>query len=517
MMRTMGRETLSRLGLVLGVLVYAGCQDLDVANPNAPDRDRALTQPASVESLLASSWRAVWDRAHWAATAAYPLPTLGDEMTATYSNNANLELSSEPRMPFDNTSTSASHTVARIAWLDFNEMLAAGNDVLAVIERGLVVETNDGTGLKDNTERARTFAKFMQGLGLGYLGLAFDRAYIADEHTDLENLPDYSPYPEVVAAGIEKLEEAAALAEANDFTLPNTWILGVTVSNEELARIAHSYIARFLVYAARNPAERAAVDWDAVIEHVDAGITADHGVVMSSNVSSYYLLRAQSATALPARADYRLIGPADISGRYQQWIQAPPEQRNRFDIVTPDRRITGPGGPQTDGKYFRYMPTDVGFDATRGTYHLSAYQWYRLGGRYNSGPAAIMSVDEMRLLKAEAYLRKGMLQEAADLINVTRVTNGELPPVTADGVPESADCVPRTDEGACGSLLDALHYERMIELTGLDAMRAWLDRRGFGTLTPGTFLHFPVPASELEIVGIPIYTFGGIGREGSAE
>src|SRR5690606_12662696 len=129
-------------GLIACVATLGACQDLDVTNPNQPDRDRALTDPTSVESLLASSWQLVWTRAHEGTTSAYQFPTMADEMTATYTNNANLELSSEPRIVFDNSSTSASHTVARLTWADFNSMLATGNDVLRVIEGGLVIETN---------------------------------------------------------------------------------------------------------------------------------------------------------------------------------------------------------------------------------------------------------------------------------------------------------------------------------------------------------------------------------------
>ena len=330
-------------------------------------------------------------------------------MTATYPNNANLQLSGEPRTPFDNNSASDSHTMLRLMWADFNSIRAAANDVLRVIDGGLVIETNDGTGLRDNTERARAFATFMQGLGMGYLGIMFDRAHIVDEHSDLENLPPYSPYPEVQAAALEKLEEAIALSEAGDFTLPDTWVNGVTITSDELARIAHSYAARILVYTARTPEERAAVDWDRVLFHVQRGITEDHGPMAGASPwFSNYLLRAQNATSLPQRADYRLIGPADISGNYQQWLALPVEDRTRFDIPTPDRRITGDAGPTSDGAYFRYMPTDVGFDPTRGTYHMSAYQWYRLNGRYNTGFIPIMSVDEMRLLEAEAQYHLGV-------------------------------------------------------------------------------------------------------------
>jgi hypothetical protein len=119
----------------------------------------------------------------------------------------------------------------------------------------------------------------------------------------------------------------------------------------------------------------------------------------------------------------------------------------------------------------------------------------------------------MDLIRAEAYLRQGKTQEAANFINIQRVAAGELPPVTEDGVPQGAECVPRTDDGACGDLWDALRYERGIELAGLDALRSYLDRRGFGTLTCGTFLQFPLPGRELGSTGQQIYTFGGVGGE----
>jgi hypothetical protein len=35
----------------------AGCQDLDVINPNRPDAARATTQPLTTESFVATSFR----------------------------------------------------------------------------------------------------------------------------------------------------------------------------------------------------------------------------------------------------------------------------------------------------------------------------------------------------------------------------------------------------------------------------------------------------------------------------
>jgi hypothetical protein len=217
------------------------------------------------------------------------------------------------------------------------------------------------------------------------------------------------------------------------------------------------------------------------------------------------------------------VGPADVSGNFQRWLQTPVQQRTRFLITTPDRRITGTT-PTSNGSYFRYRADDNGFRSDRGTYNFSAYQWFRRAGNTNAGPLLLFGVDENRLLRAEAMFRTGNLTEAANLINVSRTraqrigtTNHPgLPAVTAQGVAQAADCVPRNARGECATLLEALMYERMIEAAGADAVRAWVDSRGWGRLPEGTILQFPIPGRELESLRLPLYTFGGIGGQGAA-
>lgn len=515
-------KKITRRAALLGLLLsVSACQGLDVTDPMNPDQKRALQDPAAVETLIGQSWKAAWTAIHGSNYAANAFPTIADEMTSTYDGYGQIELAALPRQPFDNTPETPSHDVGQDQWKNWFEALSSANEALGAIDRGLVIRT----GGADHTTRARAFAKLMQGVSLGYLGELFDKAYIVDEHSPLIEdpeapLPPYSTYTEMQVAAIASLEEAIAIADTASFTLPETWITGQSLTSEQLVRMAHSYIARFLVYTARTPEERAAVDWEEVKRQVEQGITEDVGPTIidfnNPGYSQYWRYAQYGFTSGPERADYRLIGPADVSGNYQTWLETPPEDRARFDITTPDRRITGADGPQSDGKYFRYMANDAGFDISYGGYRMSAYQWYRYGGRYSSGFVPFMSVDEMRLLEAEAELRLDHPDVAADLINVTRVANGELPPVDADGVPESADCVPRRDDGSCGDLLDALMYERSIELAGLEATRAYLDRRGFGTLAEGTFLQLPVPGEELQLIGEPIYTFGGVGDEWGA-
>jgi hypothetical protein len=127
-----------------------------------------------------------------------------------------------------------------------------------------------------------------------------------------------------------------------------------------------------------------------------------------------------------------------------------------------------------------------------------------------------MTVTEMDLLKAEALIRLGRAAEAVPLINKSRIANGELPAVTVDGPPNEAGCVPRKENGDCGSLWDALRYEKSIEGAGVNGVVAFFDARGWRTLPEGTPIHFPIPGRELQTLRLPLYTFGGPGGQGSA-
>jgi hypothetical protein len=70
-------------------------------------------------------------------------------------------------------------------------------------------------------------------------------------------------------------------------------------------------------------------------------------------------------------------------------------------------------------------------------------------------------------------------------------------------------------DGSCGSLWDALRYEKRIETAGLEGGLHYYDARGWGALPVNTMIHLPMPVVDLELLQIPIYTFGG-GQAGSA-
>lgn len=500
--------------IVAGVLgaALAGCMDLDVTNENNPDRDRVLSRPDEVESLIASSYRQIYNRAQ----ENYPnlgLGAMADNITGGFFDYSVHDVSTEPRTPWNNSSTNTRSGLAELPWYDMYGAISSLNDALTVLNEGMVI------GDAGRTARARAFAKIVQGIAHGYLALLYDQGLVVDEDTDLEQLDPtaFVPYTEVAAAALAMLDEGIAIANQNSFEIPGSvdWINGITLSNADLARLGNSYAARILAYTPRTPAERAAVNWNQVVSRVDAGLQLDlapDGLlsVWESNMRRLFA-RVRARPGDHVRVDYYAVGPGDITGGFQAWHATPSANRQPFQMNTPDRRTQGAAGPSALGKYFGYNKNSI-WAADRGTHRWSWYYFLRSGAgdTYYVGPQPTMTKVEMNLLKAEALIRLGRAAEAVPLINLSRVANGELPPVTTSGPTDDANCVPRkVVNGACGSLWDALMYEKNLEMTGIEGAVSWWDARGWGTLQENTPTQLPIPGWELETLGLEVYTFGG--------
>jgi len=172
-----------------------------------------------------------------------------------------------------------------------------------------------------------------------------------------------------------------------------------------------------------------------------------------------------------------------------------------------------PQGSSADARYtsdYTYKPPPIG-DPGRGIYMQS--DWFHsrylftAGGQSGAytGNVPYLLAAESDLIRAEALIRSGgSLQTAADLINRTRVVRGQLTPVTAaDG----------TD-----GLLNAISYERDVELTNTSGTTLYWRRAVTDQpIQPGTPCQIPIPAKELETLGLPIYTFGGVGNDAACQ
>jgi hypothetical protein len=495
-------------------LVAGGCMDLETTNPNVPDRDRVLNEPQDVEALISTAFREVFSNSQ----DNYPnlaLAAMADNITGGFFDYSVHDLTTEPRQAWNNSSLNTRDGVNEDPWLQLYRAISNSADGLRELADGMQIIDAQGV---DHTERARAFGKLVLGIALGYLATHFDQAIIVTDNTDLEQLDPtaYAPYQDVLDTAVMVLDEAIAIAQANDFEIPASvdWVNGMTLTNEEVAQIANSFVARFLAGTPRSWEERAAVDWDEVLARVNAGITRDlapDGLLEAWEANMARLLaRVRARPGDHVRMDYMALGPGDVSGGFQTWFATASDNRMPFQMNSPDRRIQGPGGPAEAGKYFAYNLNSI-WPADRGTYRYSWYYYLHLGAgdSWYIGPQPWVTTVEMDLLEAEALIRLGSADQAVALINKTRVANGELPPVTIDGPPDDAACVPKKMAGGCGSLWDALVYEKNLELAGVEGAVSWWDARGWGTLQEGTPVHFPIRGTELDNLGVPNYTFGG--------
>lgn len=475
----------------------------------------ALTAEEAEAMIGGSFWNWWWGNHGWG-----PGPILSvaaDEHTSSWRNFGMEDAGMEPRKAFDNDPSYRYAQANRNPWILLYDGLASLRDAMRAVEDSVAA----GRG-GPNAPRSLAFGKFVQGLSLGTLALVFDQAFILDEETDLATVV-MTPYSGVMDAARAKLEEAITTAQANTFTTPTGW-LGptVTITNQELVAIARSFEARFMAQVPRTPAERVAVDWTTVLALANQGITTEFSIEGDGDLWWDVLKTYAGSSWVPpegepginfglwGRLDYRYLGPADQSGAYQAWLATPLPNRWPFLIDTDDARITG-GGPQIDGSYVRYLP-DLPFRADRGAYHQSYYgdkRWdtYASGGW--DGPMVEMTPVELDYLRAEAMYRGGNTTGALTLVNLTRVSDGDLPAIPGAGGDQSTRCVPRDENGDCQNLWAALKYEKRLEVYHTGMGIAFFDDRGWGDLVDGTFNQLPVPGSELVRLGKAIYTFGG--------
>jgi len=507
-----------KITLCMAAFAVVGCQDLAVTNPNAPDRERATQQPITVESFVATSFRTWWPVSGHDDYPAWAFSTMAREITSGFADFGQLETSAEPRSAWNNSSVNARNQVNQTPWYGLYRTISSVNDALISIDSGLVIV--DAT----RTARTQAVGKFIQGISHGQLGLYFDKAFIVDEKLALDTItsPQFHPYLEVIQASISQLDAAITIAKASSFTLPvDSWLFQA-MTRDDFVKLVNSFAARILAYAPRTRAERAAVDWNEIIRRIDAGITTDFAPVAQVDIlwDDWKRLIARVRTGPPSdfgRPSYWLLGPADSANGFINWVNTPLNSRVAFQIRTKDRRIQGATGPTSPGKYVGYNASNI-FAVSRGTWRFSHYYYFRFGTglTWQTGPQPAVTVTEMDLLKAEALIRLNRAAEAVPLINKTRVANGQLPPVTVSGPLDEAGCVPRKLNGQCGSLWDALRYEKGIEMVGVDALVSFFDARGWQTLPEASFVQLPVPGRELETLQLVLYTFGGPGGQSSA-
>jgi hypothetical protein len=526
-MRTRNMKT--RL-LVVGLAAFAlaGCLDLDVVNPNQPDRARALQTASDIEALVGGAFSPWWNCSSANTSSGPILMTMAYQHSATAANFGMVEFSGWPKVPAHTFPSDVySQQVTEQCWTWLYRAASAVVDGLKTLDGG------DVTLPADRMARVNAIGYLVLGLAHGSAAILYDQAYIYDPSVEIEDV-ELRPYGEVFAAAMGYFDRAIQEASGQSFTLPATWT-SMDRSASDIVRLANSYKARYRAAVSRTPEERAQVNWQSVLSEINNGITEDFNISVTSGsgFSSGTLVNIPRYGPW-GQLSMQVLGMADTSGNYQTWISAHPDDRHpimggqNMLIHSPDLRFAqgADRDEQFENKGVLYEISDgPGQEGAqwvrpdRGSFRWSFYRprmmdmWHLSAANRTVWPE--MTTIEMDLLRAEALFRTGDLDGAADIVNVTRTAAG-LNATDASGV--NTSCVPRLPNGACGDLWEMLKWETRLETIykGLHMAPWYFHGRGWGDLAQGSFLQIPVPARELELLGMPAYTFGGIGGASAA-
>jgi len=523
-------EHVRRGGFLLALaaaLAFGACYDLTVTNPNEPDGARALASPEDAVALVAGSFN-VWFSANYSYFGAgAALSNAAFQHTSPWACCGMEEFSRIPRVAFRDESLSASNMTW--AWTHAYLALRAVADGLAALEAPGAA----GALTPEEMDRVRAFGRFVQGLGHATIAVMYAEGFVVDETVDPAARGQALGYDALMERAMGYLDECAALSEHASWTLPESW-MKAALPAPELARVAHSMKARYRAAVARTPAGREAVDWNAVVADVDAGIISDLILDMDEESGWENEALGYGTYAGWSQLGFFVYGMADQSGSYQLWNALPMRDKmpvvngRPMLIVTPDLRF--PRGSTVaeqrlaPGRYFRIQGEGTEYGDTwarpdRGTWRWSWYKHAR-GEEYWTEPQGSLQpeirLSEMHLLKAEALYRLGNRSGAAALANESRVEAG-LSPTDASGT--NTSCVPRLPDGQCGDLLEMLKWEKRMETTFQGPMASlwYFDGRGWGDLWKDSFVQLPMPCDDATILGSPCEPAGGPGGPDAAE
>jgi hypothetical protein len=472
--------------LMIGLLGFTSCSDsLDVINENEPDFKKVYSSGDDVKTVTSGLYKTFWNSTMSYYGTAMMMATAADNASCSWGNAGMRDMSWEPRKAWTNT---PGYGYGNNVKYTFDRMYAVINTaslVLKAMDNGIAIGKD---GVDDNMVRA--FSRLNMGIAYGTLALTFDKAFIVDEKTAIENatVEDATDYTKVAAQALMYLDEAIALS-SNSFTIPSSW-MGTSggVSSTELKKYASSWAARILANTPRNSTQLAAVDWVAVEAYANAGVTSNFSVIMDGWNDWYQMSGDYLTYPGWGVVDMYVVNKMDpiLPAHWDDdaYFPAPGKSTN----ANADKRI------QTD---FTYLPSNW-LRAARGYYHWSNYRYSRYDDNYSDGTGAMpeLMLSENDLYKAEAMVYTNRLTSAASIINAgTRTTRGQLPPVAAN----------------IDALKAAIHHERVVEMVITGSGLQFFEMRKRDFLQAGTPLHFPIPAKTLETFGAPqpFYTFGG--------
>lgn len=531
-MRHRTKVQLISAAVLTASMAIVACTDnpLDVKNQQNPDVSKVYGSPKDVETIISKLFQQLWNVQQGANAIGVQTMVMSFE---SHSGLANFGLGARAAIPRGLISNALGNANQSENFNDYDGLQrnarSAANAIAAIYKFNAAANT---IGSPARDVRAKAFGYFELGYALGNVALIYDSAAIITPAVPSDEIPPLSAAKDVMAAALQMLDSAVAYASssdvtngANGFPIPGGWVSGPDMPVGRFIQVVKSYKARFRANVARTPAERVGVNWDAVIADAQGGITTDFVVNADATLGWQLGWRNQLAVdATWSQMTPMILGMADTTGAYDAWLATALDKRTPFLLRTPDKRFPSgetraiqsaiqgssrAGTPAGSILYFINRPPgdDKGAEPW-GNWFYDNWRFWGARAAGGNGPVIAFTVAENDLLQAEGQYRKGNVAATTALIDKTRTRAG-LPALsgvvtTLTGtVPGGNACVPRVPQPpsftttACGSLFEALKWEKRVETSFTGYAQWWLDSRGWGDLVEGTALEWAVPWQEL--------------------
>ena len=476
------------IALIIGFLfTVVSCSDLEVINEMEPDSSRAFDEVSDYMKVAEGTFKILNNTLHEYSSLASPMAIMADYHTSSWGNAR--DYGYEPRFLISEYYNSPEYAYSyqiNDQWNGSYQVINLANLVLKWIYDYQPAELEE-------SQRAlmESFCLFTSGLAHGYLGLVFDQAVIVEYNSGQGiNLP--VEWDSVVEKSLELLDKAIEVAESESFTVPGEWLAGNDMSNIELSQLINSYAARILLSSSRTQIQNAAIDWQRVLQYAQNGMVDDFAPELGDTYDWIDLYWVYGTYYGWSRVDMRIVNLMDHDYP-SHW------PRDNTSWNTPTGQDPGPAIPEdarllTD---FQYLESN-NYPPSRGYYNFSHYRhsrydYLRNEVWYGKGRKPYFLAWELRLIEAEALLRTGNVSGAVAILNDPagpRKVRGGLP-----------DIDPAVDD-----VLRLILDEKDIECYNTGAGVPYFDMRRTDRLQPGTWLHFPIPAKELIMLNLPVYT-----------
>jgi len=470
------------------IITSYGCVKFSIINENEPDGSRVYSDADALINMAGESFRTIHNQMQEYSGLALNMACMADNTTMPW--GITRDLSWEPRTfieGYNNSPEYAYYYQLMGQWEGSYKAISHSNNIL----RYLYTDAGEVTMPDDQRVLLEAFSWFVSGVAHGYLGLIFDKALVVNYDSNPEEFKLVS-WDEVIKESLKMIDRAIEISDANYFEIPAEWVGSQVMTNVEFSQLANSYAARIMAYCPRNSLENSRADWNRVLEYASKGINQNFAPELGGAYDFYDFYWFYSTYPGWGRVDHRIINLMDHDYP-SHW------PRDGFSWNTPDGNDPGPADPDDDRLLtdFEYLEFND-FPPNRGYYHFSHYRYKRYNYVreevwYGSKPKPSFLAWENKLIEAEALYRTGNIVAAVAILNDPagpRKVRGQLPDVN-----QATDDVLRL-------ILD----EKEIECYGTGAGVSFFDMRRTDRLQKGTLLHFPVPATELELIGEPYYT-----------